>query len=72
MNKTVHFLDRSICKNSTLDDSRLDSGFNSGGSLNQSSGFQSVADVTRLSALSTISGPPQHLLGENTKFILYW
>ena len=70
MNKTVHFHDLSVCKNSTLDDSRLDSGFNSGASLNQSSGLQS-SDVTRLSALSTISGPPRNLLGMYTKLILY-
>ena len=58
MNKTVHFLDHSFCKNSTLDDSRFDSGIAS--VVNSSS---ETSDATRLSALSSINGTARNILG---------
>ena len=58
MNKTVHFLDHSFCKNSTMDDSRLDSGIASANSSSETS------DATRLSALSSINGTVRSVLGE--------
>ena len=59
MNKTVHFLDLSFCKNSTLDESRLDSGIAS--TVNSSA---EVSDSTRLSALSSINGTARNVLGK--------
>ena len=58
MNKTVHFLDHSFCKNSTIDDSRLDSGIVSANSSSE------VSDATRLSALSSINGTVRCHLGK--------